>query len=81
MADNTTPSVAGLPNEKHSWTYFLHPMIATKHIPLGTRLFLASIMLVILAITTYLFFYRTDNVAVSYAHNYDTDLFYQDPTT
>ena len=55
---------------------FAKPMVSTKQVPMGTRLFIVSIMLVILAITSYLFFYRTDNVAVSYAKNYQ-NLFYQ----
>ncbi len=73
------PSVgdADLPQEE-SFS-FTKPMVSTKQVPLGTRLFLVSIMLVILGITSYLFFFRTDNVAVSFARNYDPTLFYQPP--
>ena len=56
---------------------FTKPMVSTKQVPMGTRLFIVTIMLVILAITSYLFFFRTDNVAVSFARNYDRSLFYQ----
>lgn len=58
-----------------SWS-FTDPLVSTKHIPLGTRLFILSIMLVIIAFTTYLFYYRTDNVSVSFAKNYDPNMFY-----
>ena len=59
---------------------FAQPMVSTKQIPLGTRLFFVAILLVVLAITTYLFFFRTDNVAVGYAKNYPPSMFSQQPS-
>lgn len=59
---------------------FAQPMVSTKQIPLGTRMFFVAILLVVLAITTYLFFFRTDNVAVGYAKNYPPSMFSQQPS-
>ena len=72
--DTSTVSSSDNSGAASSWT---EPLISTKHIPLGTRLFILCIMLVIIAFTTYLFYYRTDNVSVSFAQNYPPGTFYQ----
>lgn len=68
-SNNTTP----IPTQTSKPSFsFIQPMVSTNQIPLGTRMFLVAILLVVLAITSYLFYFRTDNVAVGYAQYYPT---------